>query len=181
MEFEGLGYSLILAIDVQYDKTNGLVAGVALKSWTDASPSNIYVSKIENVDDYLPGQFYQRELPCIFKLLNEHSLRPEYIVVDGYVYLDGCSKPGLGKQLYDALHGKVKVIGVAKRSYVGISEEYAIFRGSSKKPRYITSAGETLSAAKLHIMSMHGVHRIPTMLKKVDQLCRLNGSTPTSG
>lgn len=99
-----MGYSLILAIDVQYDKTNGLVAGVALKSWTDASPSNIYVSKIENVDDYLPGQFYQRELPCIFKLLNEHSLRPEYIVVDGYVYLDGCSKPGLGKHLYDALH-----------------------------------------------------------------------------
>jgi deoxyribonuclease V len=30
MEFEGLGYSLILAIDVQYDKINGLVAGVAL-------------------------------------------------------------------------------------------------------------------------------------------------------
>lgn len=172
---------MILAVDVQYDKTNGFIVGISFKSWADASPSNIYVSQIENVSDYLPGQFYQRELPCILKLLSEYCLEPQYIVVDGYVYLDGCSKPGLGKHLYNALHGNVKVIGVAKKAYDGISEKYAIFRGSSKKPLYVTSAGEVLSAAKLHIMSMHGAYRTPTLLKKVDQLCRLNGSTPLLG
>lgn len=170
---------MILAVDVHYHNHNGLVAGVAFENWTDLTPTHIYVSTIENVADYLPGQFYKRELPGILKLLSEHNLEPEYIVVDGYVYLKGCSRPGLGKHLYDALHGKVKIIGVAKKPFAGISEDCAIVRGSSKKPLYITSIGEALPAAKLHIMSMHGPHRIPTMLKKVDQLCRLTGSTPT--
>lgn len=165
---------MILAVDVHYDNHNGLVAGVAFKHWSDAEPDNIYVTRIEQVGDYIPGQFYKRELPGILKLLSEHGLQPEYIVVDGYVYLDGCSKPGLGKHLYDALHGKVKVIGVAKKPFAGISEEYAIYRGGSKQQLYITSVGEALSAAKLYILSMHGAHRIPTMLKTVDQLSRLN-------
>ena len=123
--------------------------------------------------DYIPGQLYKRELPGILKLLSEHNLQPEYIVIDGYVYLDGYAKPGLGKHLYDALHGNVKVIGVAKKRFAGISDAYALYRGGSKQPLYITSAGEALSAAKLHILSMHSIYRIPTMLKKVDQLSRL--------
>ncbi|SDY83584.1 endonuclease V [Nitrosomonas sp. Nm33] len=167
---------MILAIDVHYDNHNGQVAGVAFKSWADADPDNIYVTKIEQVGDYVPGQFYKRELPGILKLLHEYDLKPEYIVIDGYVYLDGCSKPGLGKHLYDALRGNVKVIGVAKKPFAGISKAYAIYRGSSKQPLYITSAGEALSTAKLHILSMHGIYRMPIMLKKVDQLSRLNGS-----
>lgn len=163
---------MLLAVDVHYDKHNGVVAGVAFESWTDAKPSGIYLSKIEHVDDYVPGQFYKRELPAILRLLGEYSLEPEYIVIDGYVYLDGYSIPGLGKHLYDALHGKVKVIGVAKRPFAGISEDYAIYRGASRKPLYVTSMSEVLPVAKLHIMAMHGAHRIPTLLKKADQLCR---------
>lgn len=166
---------MILATDVQYDKNNGIVAGVTFKGWTDSNPCNIYLSKIENVGDYIPGQFYKRELPCVLKLLSEHGLEPEYILIDGYVYLDGCSKPGLGKHLYDALRGNVKIIGIAKSPFAGITGKYAILRGSSKKPLYITSVNEALPAAKSHIMSMHGVNRIPAMLKRVDQLCRFNG------
>lgn len=165
---------MILAVDAHYDNHNGLVAGVAFKHWADAEPDNIYANKIEQVGDYVPGQFYKRELPGILKLLREYDLKPEYIVIDGYVYLDGYARPGLGKHLYDALHGNVKVIGVAKKPFADISEEYAIFRGLSKKPLYITSAGEALSNAKIYLLSMHGIFRIPTMLKKVDQLSRLN-------
>lgn len=172
---------MILAVDVQYYHHSGLVAGVAFINWTDASPSNVFVSQIRHVGDYIPGQFYKRELPCILTLLIEHCLKPECIVVDGYVYLDGCTKPGLGKYLYDALQGKVKVIGVAKKTFAGISEEYAVYRGSSKKPLYVTCIGEALPDAKWHIMSMHGLYRIPTMLKKVDQLCRLRGLTLLPG
>lgn len=168
---------MILAVDVHYDKQSGMVAGIAFESWTDVIPSNIYLSLIERVGDYIPGQFYKRELPCILKLLSEHGSQPDYIVIDGYVYLDGCSKPGLGKHLYDALFGKVKIIGVAKKPFAGIGEDFALFRGASKKPLCITSIGEACSAAKLYIMSMHGAYRIPAILKKVDQLCRLNGST----
>ncbi|SFM79766.1 endonuclease V [Nitrosomonas communis] len=164
---------MILALDVHYDNHNGLVAGIAFKQWTDAEPDKMYATRIEQVGDYVAGQFYKRELPGILKLLSEHGLQPEYIVIDGYVYLDGYAKPGLGKHLYDALHGNVKVIGVAKKRFAGISETYALYRGKSKQPLYITSAGEALSAAKLHILSMHSIYRIPTMLKKVDQLSRL--------
>lgn len=167
---------MILAVDVHYEKQSGMVAGITFESWSDVTPGNIYLSTIERVRDYIPGQFYQRELPCILKLLSEHGLQPDYIVIDGYVYLDRYSKPGLGKHLYDALFGKVKIIGVAKKPFAGIREDFAIFRGSSKKPLYITSIGEACSAAKLYIMSMHGAHRIPAMLKKVDQLCRLYSS-----
>ena len=165
---------MILAVDVQYDNCNGVVAGVAFKNWADTKPDNIYLSKIENAGDYIPGQFYKRELPCILKLLSEHHLQPACIVVDGYVFLDGSAKPGLGKHLYDALHGNVKVIGVAKKPFAGISEAYAIYRGRSNKPLYITCAGEALSAAKLSILSMPCMDRMPTLLRKVDQLCRLN-------
>ncbi|SDW96770.1 endonuclease V [Nitrosomonas communis] len=165
---------MILAVDVHYDNHDGLVAGVAFKQWTDAEPDNVYVTRIEQVGDYVPGQFYQRELPGILKLLSEHSLQPEYIVIDGYVYLDGYAKPGLGKHLYDALQGNVKVIGVAKKRFAGISETYALYRGKSKQPLYITSTSQALSAAKWHILSMHGIYRIPTMLKKADKLSRSN-------
>ena len=78
----------------------------------------------------------------------------------------------IGKQLYDALHGKTKIIGVAKNPFSGISDEYKIYRDLSKKPLYVTCAGEELSAAKAHVLSMYGTHRIPFMLKKVDQVCR---------
>ncbi|SFI44077.1 endonuclease V [Nitrosomonas sp. Nm34] len=165
---------MILAVDVHYDNHNGLVAGVAFKWWTDAEPDERYITRVEQVSDYVPGQFYQRELPGILKLLSEHGLQPEYIVIDSYVYLDGNAKPGLSKHLYDALQGKVKVIGVAKKRFAGISETYALYRGKSKQPLYITSAGEALSAAKWYILSMCGIYRIPTILKKADQLSRLN-------
>lgn len=165
---------MILAVDAYYQNNNGLVAGVAFESWADAYPVEVYVTQIENVADYVPGQFYKRELPGILKLLSEHGLQPECLIVDGYVYLDGYSKPGLGKYLFDALRGNISVIGVAKKPFAGMSEENALFRGTSKKPLYITSVGIALPDAKLRILAMHGAHRIPTMLKKADQLCRSN-------
>lgn len=37
---------------------------------------------------------------------------------------------------------------------------------------FVTAVGESLSAAKAGVARMHGSHRIPTLLKAVDQLCR---------
>ena len=66
---------------------------------------------------------------------------PEYIVIDGYVYLDGNKKAGLGKHLYDALQERSIVIGVAKSGFKDIPGETEIFRGGSKRALYVTSAG----------------------------------------
>jgi len=47
-----------------------------------------------------------------------------------------------------------------------------IYRGQSTNPLYITSEGIELEKSADLILNMHGDYRIPTLLKKVDQLCR---------
>lgn len=163
-----------LAIDVDYQKEKATVAGVLFKHWQSSQPAREIISKVSPVNEYIPGEFYKRELPCLLKLLTEHNIDPECILIDGYVYLDGNTKPGLGKYLFDELNSKIPVIGIAKNPYKDISSEYKIYRGKSKNPIYITSAGLSLKAAQEHIRKMYGKYRIPDLLKKADQICRNN-------
>lgn len=79
---------MILAIDVQYHQDEAFIAGILFESWQSTSAVAEYTSKVSGVADYIPGQFYRRELPCILTLLTEHQLTPEVIIVDGYVFLD---------------------------------------------------------------------------------------------
>ena len=167
---------MILAVDVNYRGHCAYIGGITFENWNDENEKVSFVSFLDNVNDYIPGQFYLRELPCILRLIEEHKLKPEYIVIDGFVFLDGESKSGLGKYLYDALDGKVAVIGVAKKPFKGISAAYELYRGSSKNPLYVTSIGVMLDDAKTFIRSMYGDHRIPTLLKRVDTVCRLNNN-----
>lgn len=164
---------MILAVDVNYRAGEAIVAGVAFESWADSEIQASYISFLEAVEDYISGSFYQRELPCILKLLSEYQLAPATILIDGYVYLDGSSRPGLGRHLYDALEHKVIIIGVAKKPFKGIGARYQVFRGSSSRPLYITCAGIELGTAKQRIISMHGHYRMPAILTKVDQLSRI--------
>ncbi len=94
------------------------------------------------------------------------------VVVDGYVWLDGVSVAGLGAHLYQALAGKVAVIGVAKRRFAGAGAAVEVVRGRSIRPLFITAAGMSAQTAAEHVRSMHGPNRIPTLLKRVDSLCR---------
>jgi deoxyribonuclease V len=117
---------------------------------------------------YQPGRFYLRELPDIRGVLA--LLDPiDLLIVDGYVWL-GADK-GLGAHLHDALDGKVAVIGVAKTHYAGATATEVI-RGGSARPLYITAAGIDEATAAAHVAAMHGEHRIPTLLRRVDQLAR---------
>jgi deoxyribonuclease V len=163
---------MILAVDVDYKNNTANIGGVTFSAWQDTEPAALYSSTLDDIEEYEPGAFFKRELPCILKLLEEHKLTPDCIIVDGFVYLDGHEKPGLGKHLYDALDGKTTVIGVAKQSFKDIPEYCAIYRGVSTKPLYVTAEGLTLDAAKELISSMHGAFRIPKLLKMADQLCR---------
>ena len=142
------------------------------ENWDDDHPCEIYKSTVSNMDPYKPGEFYKRELPCILKLLGDHEIRPDCIVVDGFVYLDGVGKAGLGKHLYDALEGGVDVIGVAKKPFKNISHFFAVYRGRSHKPLYVTSEGIEMDTAKKLVATMSGRFRVPTLLKMVDQACR---------
>lgn len=163
---------MILALDVQYAEDHAMVAGVAFGQWTDEQPLRTFVERLPAAADYEPGRFYQRELPCLLALMRLHQLQPSCVLVDGYVYLDGHAEPGLGKHLFDALEGTVPVIGVAKTSFRAIGPDYQVLRGGSERPLYVTCVGEDLQAARAAVASMHGPYRIPTLLKRVDQLCR---------
>jgi deoxyribonuclease V len=164
----------IVALDVHYDDTTStaLAAAVAFQAWSDAAPLNTYTTQVENVAPYVPGRFFERELPCLRALLTEHQLTPAVLVVDGFVHLDADGKPGLGMHLYETLGGAIPVIGVAKTSFAGMSEDCGVLRGTSTRPLYVTAVGIPLEEAKTHVKAMHGKHRIPTLLTAVDHACR---------
>ncbi len=163
---------MILAVDVQYVDNRAFVAGVSFDDWNAEQPDMVYESTVDEIAAYVPGQFYKRELPCILALLSEHELSPDVIVVDGYVYLGDHSKPGLGMHLYNALEGKVSVIGVAKSEFYGASDGQEVYRGKSKVPLFVTSIGIDSGTAKGNIIKMSGNGRIPALLKRVDRICR---------
>jgi deoxyribonuclease V len=160
----------LLAIDVGYSTCGAKAAGVEFDDWTAAEPISTWTSETGEAEAYIPGEFYKRELPCILRLLSDHQLQPDCIVVDGFVYLDGFSKPGLGKHLFNALAGGIPIIGVAKTVYAGIPHRFQVIRAKSKRPLFVTSEGIDVETAKELVRSMHGSHRIPTLLKIADRL-----------
>ena len=163
---------MILAVDVQYSGDEAVAAGVLFDGWQDEKAQKEYVSRMAGAAAYEPGRFFKRELPPILKLIEEHHLQPTCILVDGFVFLDGFSEAGLGKHLFDALEGRAAVIGLAKKRYKGIDPRYEVYRGRSRRPLYVTSVGIEVEEAKGYILSMHGRNRLPTMIKRADQICR---------
>lgn len=163
---------IILAVDVDYKGGGASTGGVLFSHWEDPQPLRDVVVKSSRVEEYVPGQFYRRELPCILALLESLPEQPDYIVVDGYVFLGAEEKPGLGHYLYKSLDERIPVIGTAKSRFKETPEKYALLRGSSNRPLYVTSIGIDYEEAKAHIASMAGEDRHPVLLKRADQLCR---------
>ena len=161
---------MIAAFDVHYvSDEQASVAAVLFREYTDSQPSLEYTALANVVSHYIPGQFYRRELPCILRVLKQFWEPPEEMVVDGYVMLG--ERPGLGRHLFEAFGGRIPVIGVAKSKYRDSSGS-EVFRGRSDKPLYVTSAGMDPLAAVERIKTMHGAHRVPTLLKRADLLAR---------
>jgi len=160
---------MIACLDVQYGQDTAHAAGVVFHDWADAAPVVEKVVTVTKVLPYVPGSFYLRELPCLLAVLKE--LPPvEIVVIDAYVWLVG-GKPGLGAYLHAALGQKVTVIGVAKSlfCYPGNLE---VKRGKSGKSLYVTAAGVEAEQAAEWIRGMHGEFRMPTMIRRADQLAR---------
>lgn len=171
--------TVILAVDVDYQGAGGVAAGVLLRNWSDAVAAREIVVRIPAVAEYVPGEFFRRELPCIEAVLKEVSEPLECIVVDGYVTLGDPPRDGLGAALWNKLERAVPVVGVAKTKYLGVPLEAFLFRGGSSRPLFVTAAGMTCDEAKRRVLSMAGKHRLPDMLKHVDGVARRGtGSDP---
>jgi deoxyribonuclease V len=168
----------VLAVDVQYYDAHAKAAGVVF-GWIDDAPRHVVTTVVSPIAEYVPGEFYRRELPCIMAILQQ--LRAENIgvdqfgaiVVDGHVFTDDQLRPGLGAHLWSALDGLVPVIGVAKTAFHGnMKTVVEVFRGESSRPLFVSSVGVNADEAAALIEKMHGKNRFPTILKLVDSLAR---------
>ena len=163
---------MIACVDVHYRGTSAIAACLLFEKWSDDRPASEIVVQIGEVEAYVSGRFFRRELPCLLAVLRALDQPPHAIIIDGYVWLGDQRNPGLGAYLYEALGLKSAVIGVAKTMFVGVKLACEVTRGRSLSPLYVSAAGMQLSEATHHIQEMHGESRIPTLLKRVDQLSR---------
>lgn len=154
-------------MDVDYRDREAVAAALWFRGWAALEAEHQAVKRLAGVAEYQPGAFYRRELPCLLGVL-ELGPPPDVIVVDGYVSLGG-GAAGLGGHLHAAIGGIV--VGVAKTRYES-AEAIAVCRGESKSPLFVTSAGVEPEIAAGWVASMHGLYRIPTMLKRVDAIAR---------
>ncbi|NOQ75528.1 MAG: endonuclease V [Crocinitomix sp.] len=160
---------MILAIDIHYKPNFAKNVGV-LFDWSDTTPKQIICNQRAEVAEYVPGEFYKRELPCILDIIAEVNLNDiQAIVVDGHVYIDNDFKHGLGAYLYEELNQNMPIIGVAKRAFHKNEEtNIPVLRGESENPLYVSAIGMDVEIAAQHIKNMHGEFRMPTILQILD-------------
>ena len=163
---------MIIAFDVAYTESFAHVVALVFEDWTSQHCTQSYTLNVQEIAEYESGQFYKRELPCILALFKQVKEPITMIVVDGYVTLGEDQHKGLGQYLYEALDGKIPVIGVAKNGFKGTPSYCEILRGQSTKPLYITAKGIELEQAKNNVQKMYGKYRIPELLKQVDRLSK---------
>lgn len=165
---------MILAFDTYYFEDKAKTVCISFNSWAEEKSVGVYSEIVDKVEDYTPGEFYKRELPCILSLIKRIDCsKVEAIIIDGFVFLDDHQKLGLGGYLYKELYSKIPVIGVAKTSFSTIKKlRNDLYRGDSKRPLYITSIGISIEDAAKCIKNMSGAYRIPTLLKELDRLTK---------
>ena len=159
-------------VDVHYENTGARAACVVAQAWDDVEGCEERVADIAEVMPYRSGAFFERELPCLVRVLSLVRARPNAVVVDGYTDLDEHGAPGLGAHLHDQLGRSIPVIGVAKTAYRGGGFAKKLLRGASRSPLFVTARGMPIEDAARLVERMHGGNRIPTLLVRVDQLAR---------
>lgn len=168
----------VALFDVAYDDANASAkAAVVTAASFDAVVGDDVVVDVHNVAAYVPGVFYQRELPCLLTALAQLTLTADHVlVVDGYVVLDDAGRKGLGMHLHEATGHAV--VGVAKTSFKGSAHgewrsARAVVRGqNATRPLYVTAVGVDVDDAAAAVKGMAGKDRLPTLILRADQLAR---------
>ena len=164
---------MILALDVHYRENLAKSVGI-LFNWQDSVPKEIVCEYIYEVEEYIPGQFYKRELPCLLKIIEKIDISIlDAIIVDGHIYVDNNFEYGLGGKLYEVLDKKIPIIGVAKTPFFKNKETIReLYRGESKTPLYISSIGLNMDIVIDCIKNMYGKSRMPYILRCLDKITK---------
>ena len=182
---------IVFSFDVQYEKHGAYVA-IDVLYWKEKQDA-VYVTKLEEEAEYIPGFFAFREGPTLLKALEkmqeQHNITPNLIVVDGH----GLAHPRkFGAACWLGIKTKIPTIGCAKRPLVKFDGRLNEERGSTFvvqlndeiigvalrtqtgiKPVYV-SVGHKISlnnAIKV-ILEMSGKYRIIEPIRRADQGCR---------
>lgn len=161
---------MIAALDAAYSGDVGCGACVLFEEWTSEEPAQVSTARVENVAPYIPGAFYERELPVLLAVLAAANTQPAALIVDGYVWLDAAGAPGLGAKLHEVVGAPV--IGVAKSNYREDDWSARVLRGKGARPLYVTAAGMPVEEAASLITRMAGAARVPDMLHRADREAR---------
>lgn len=159
-------------LDVHDQDPEAVVGCVVASNWLAELPVHEFRVGLDGVAPYVPGQFFRRELPCLLAALQRLDEPPGAVVVDGYVWLGDGTNPGLGAHLFAALGESIPVVGVAKTRFASCRVAAEVMRGHSQRPLFVTAAGMRLQDGAQCVKSMHGPDRVPTLLRRVDRLCR---------
>jgi deoxyribonuclease V len=159
-------------LDVHYSGKHATAACVIFEDWTDAVALCTAKKTIETPGEYVPGRFFERELPCLLSILEDVRTRFETIVIDGYVHLEAPPQLGLGVQLARSIPYRASVIGVAKSPFRRVGRFVEVYRGRSRRPLFVSATGMSLAKAARLVGTMHGPHRLPTLIREADRICR---------
>ncbi len=156
--------------DVYYPETGGAVAALVVATTaTFAAITEEHVLTQQEALPYRPGAFFERELPPLTAVLHETS-GLDLLIIDGYVTLDPTGRPGLGHHVAAATG--IPVIGVAKTRFGPATHAIEVYRGSSRRPLYVTADGLAPADAADLVRTMAGPHRLPDAVKRVDTVSR---------
>lgn len=122
---------MIACVGTHDHDTCSLTAVVLFIGWTDVCASEEFGDRSSGIAaKYVSGQFFRRELPCILAAIKSRVESIETIMIDGYVWLDGNRRKGLGTVLYQTLEMSVSVVGVARKPFAGACGT-ELYRGTS--------------------------------------------------
>lgn len=162
---------VLACVDADYRGDLVVAACLVFEAWDAAEPVREVVASMPATASYVPGELYRRELPGLAAALGRVDEPLEVVIVDGYVWL-ASGRPGLGWHVYEALGRRAAVVGVAKTPFAGNDAAIEVLRGASARPLYVTAVGLDAREAAARVRRMHGAHRMPTLLRRVDRLCR---------
>src|SRR5262245_44182513 len=79
---------MIACTDVHYTNTRAIAACILFHDWSDAHSDLAITEPVDEPAPYEPGRFYRRELPALLSVVSKLTVRPEVIIIDGYVWLE---------------------------------------------------------------------------------------------
>jgi len=163
----------VLAMDVAYGDTGeAYAAGVGFDGF-DAQTSRWEGGVLlPTTAPYEPGAFYRRELPCLMAVIQTArtaGFSPDVLLVDGYASFGIPGRMALGEHL--VRETGLPSVGIAKTAFFGALHR-EVLRGGSVQPLYVSSVGIDLADAVDAVRRMHGPHRLPEMIGRVDRAAR---------